>query len=188
MKPSRNVTLLAAGLLSFGAIAVMAQDSGAGNADRMNNGSPDQSFMMKAAQGGQAEVELGNLAQSNAKSDAVKQFGQRMVTDHSKANDELKNIAVQKNVTLPTSLDAKDQATKDKLSGMKGAAFDRAYMADMVKDHKTDIAAFEREARSGKDSDVKAWAEKTLPTLREHLRLAEKTDSEVRSGGSGGSL
>lgn len=181
-----SVTLLTAGLLSLGSMAVMAQNGG--NADRMNNGSPDQSFMMKAAQGGMAEVELGNVAQSNAQSDAVKQFGKRMVDDHSKANDELKTIAGQKNITLPTSLDAKDQAAKDRLSGMHGADFDRAYMTDMVKDHKEDIAAFQKEARSGKDPDVKAWAEKTLPTLHEHLRLAEKTESEVKSGGSGGSF
>jgi len=180
MKQNWTVTLLAAGLLSLGSSAIVAQDSSAGSADRMNNGSPDQSFMMKAAQGGMAEVELGNVAQSNGQNDDVKKFGQRMVNDHSKAGDELKNLASQKNVTLPTSLDAMDQATKDRLSGMNGAAFDHAYMTDMVKDHKTDIALFEREARHGQDPDVKAWAAKTLPTLRDHLKQAEKTDSEVK--------
>lgn len=180
MKQNWTVTLLAAGLLSLGSSAIVAQDSSAGSADRMNHGSPDQSFMMKAAQGGMAEVELGNVAQSNGQNDDVKKFGQRMVNDHSKAGDELKNLASQKNVTLPTSLDAMDQATKDRLSGMNGAAFDHAYMTDMVKDHKTDIALFEREARHGQDPDVKAWAAKTLPTLRDHLKQAEKTDSEVK--------
>lgn len=183
MKNQRSVTLLAAGALALGTGLLVAQNPN-GSADRMNSaGSADQSFMMKAAQGGMAEVELGNLAKSNAKSDAVKQFGQRMVDDHTKANDELKSIASQKNVTLPSSMDAKDQATKDRLSGLHGAAFDRAYMADMVKDHRHDIAEFQKEANSGKDPDVKAFASKTLPTLKEHLRLAEKTDSEVRRSG-----
>src|SRR5579884_1590650 len=182
MKSYRSVTLLSAGVLALGAASLFAQTNG--SADRMNgNGSPDQAFMVKAAQGGLAEVELGNLATSKAQSGDVKQFGQRMVDDHTKANDELKSIAEQKGVTLPTSLDAKDQATKDKLSGEHGAAFDRAYMADMVKDHKKDIAEFQREANNGKDPDVKAFAQKTLPVLREHLRLAESTDAQVKSSG-----
>jgi len=182
MRRHRSVTLLSAGLLVLGAGSLFAQKNG--SADRMNPGSADQTFMIKAAQGGMAEVELGNLAKSNAQSDAVKQFGQRMVDDHTKANDELKSIAAQKNVTLPTSLDAKDQATKDKLSSLHGAAFDKAYMSDMVKDHRKDISEFQKEADNGKDPDVKAFAGKTLPILQEHLRLAEKTDSQVRSGGS----
>ena len=182
-----TVTLLAAGALALGS-ALAAQDQAqstkTGAADRMTGqGSPDQAFMMKAAQGGMAEVELGNVAKSNAENQAVKDFGQRMIDDHTKANDELKSIAEQKGVTLPTSLDAKDQATKDKLSGEHGAAFDRAYMADMVKDHKKDIAEFQREANNGKDPDVKAFAQKTLPVLREHLRLAESTDAQVKSSG-----
>jgi len=182
MKSYRSVTLLSAGVLALGAASLFAQTNG--SADRMNgNGSPDQAFMVKAAQGGLAEVELGNLATSKAQSGDVKQFGQRMVDDHTKANDELKSLAAQKNVTLPTSLDAKDQATKDKLSGMQGAAFDKAYMADMVRDHRKDIAEFQKEANNGKDPDVKAFAAKTLPILKDHLSMAEKTDAQVKSGG-----
>lgn len=151
-----------------------------GAADRMKSGSdmvpmPDQHFMMKAAQGGMAEVQLGKLATQNASSQAVKDFGQKMVDDHSKANDELKGLAARKNVTLPTSLDAKDQATMDRLSKLTGAAFDRAYMRDMVADHKKDIADFQREASSGADPDVKTWASNTLPTLQQHLQLAQST-------------
>ena len=171
MRRFLNLTLLPAGVLALGLVSMQAQNNG--EANRMT-GSPDQAFMIKAAQGGLAEVELGNVAIANAKTDQVRQFGQRMVDDHTKANDELKSLAAQKNVTLPTSLDAKDQATKDKLSAMKGEAFDRAYMTDMVKDHHKDIAEFQKEANSGQDPDVKAWAGKTLPILQEHLSLAEK--------------
>ena len=120
-------------------------------------------------------MQLGKLAQDHASSQAVKDFGQHMVDDHSKANDELKSLAQQKNVTLPADLDAKDKATIDRLSKLNGAAFDRAYMRDMVADHKKDIAEFQKESNSGLDADVKAWASKTLPTLQQHLQLAEST-------------
>ena len=176
----KSVTLLAA-IALVGGTALVAQKTG--SAERMTGpGSPDQAFMMKAAQGGMAEVQSGNLAKEHAKSQAVKDFGQRMVDDHSKANDELRNLASQKNVTLPTDMDAKDKATYDRLSKLNGAAFDKAYMRDMVSDHRKDIAEFRRESESGKDPDVKAWASKTLPTLEDHLKLAEKTEKEVLSG------
>jgi len=162
--------------------------SGQSGANRTGS-SADNSFVMKAAMGGMAEVELGRLAETQASSDAVKQFGRRMVEDHSKANDELSQIATRKGITLPTSLDAKHQATKDRLSKLNGAAFDKAYMDDMVKDHHTDVADFRKESTSGQDSDVKAFAAKTLPTLEEHMRLAEQTQSSTKSssGKSGSS-
>jgi len=142
-------------------------------------GSADHSWVMKAAVGGMAEVELGKLAQSQGSSDAVKQFGKRMVDDHSKANDELSQIASRKGITLPTSLDAKHQATRDRLSKLSGAAFDRAYMDDMVKDHREDVAEFKKEASNGQDADLKAFASKTVPTLEDHLKMAEQTDAAV---------
>jgi putative membrane protein len=168
-------TYLAATLLLTA--AAYAQN---GSSDRMKSGSDlvpmaDQHFMMKAAQGGMAEVQLGKLATQNASSQAVKDFGQKMVDDHSKANDELKGLAARKNVTLPTSLDPQDQATMDRLSKLNGPAFDRAYMRDMVVDHKKDIADFRKEANSGADSDVKTWASNTLPTLQQHLQMAQST-------------
>lgn len=135
----------------------------------------DQEFVKDAAQGGMLEVKLGKLATEHAGNDAVKKFGQRMVDDHSKANKELKDLAAKKGITLPTSLDQKHQTMIDKLSKMNGADFDRAYMSAMVKDHQDDVAEFETEARNGKDADIKAWAAKTLPTLREHLKLAQAT-------------
>src|SRR6201996_4407489 len=121
----------------------------------------DQHFMKEAAQGGMAEVELGQLAADKASSPEVKEFGQRMVKDHSQANDQLKQIAMQKGVTLPSSPSAKDEMTKKRLSNMSGDAFDQAYMKDMLKDHKADIAAFEKESTNGKDPDVKQFASQT---------------------------
>jgi len=146
--------------------------------------SADQVFVMKAARGGMAEVQLGQLAVEKASSDEVKKFGQRMVTDHGKANDELKSLAQQKNVTLPTDVDAKDKATHDRLAKMSGAEFDRAYMRSMLSDHRTDVNEFKKESTSGKDPEVKAWAAKTLPTLEEHLRMAEDANKVVGTSGT----
>jgi putative membrane protein len=144
----------------------------------------DHKFVMDAAKGGMAEVELGKLAADKASSSQVKQFGQRMVTDHSKANDELKSIANSKNITLPTDLDAKDKALHDRLSKLSGSAFDRAYMEAMLRDHQKDVNEFKRESTSGKDSVVKAFAAKTLPTLEEHLKLAQDTNRAVGTSGT----
>ena len=134
----------------------------------------DEHFMKKAAEGGLAEVELGKLAADKASSDDVKKFGQRMADDHSKANDELKSIASQKGVTLPEKLNAKDQALKDRLEKLSGKQFDQVYMHNMVRDHTKDVAEFQHEASNGKDAAVKDFAEKTLPTLKDHLNQAKQ--------------
>ena len=141
----------------------------------------DKIFVEKAAIGGMAEVQLGQLAQQKGSSDQVKQFGSRMVDDHSKANDELKQLASSKGVTLPTDLDAKHKNVMAKMEKLSGAEFDRAYMDDMVKDHKDDVSLFRKESTSGKDADLKAFAGKTLPTLEDHLKMAQSTDSAVKS-------
>lgn len=144
----------------------------------------DQHFVMEAAKGGMAEVELGKLAKEKASSDQVKQFGQRMVDDHSKANDELKSIAQTKNITLPTDLDAKDKAVKGRLEKLSGEQFDRAYMQHMVQDHRKDVSAFRKESTSGKDPEVKGFAAKTLPTLEEHLKQAQDANKAVGTSGT----
>jgi putative membrane protein len=180
--------VLGAGLLAFAQKPDPQESKSSdakGSSDRMRTemtGTADQSFVMKAAQGGMAEVQMGQLAKDHGSSQAVKDFGQHMIDDHSKANDELKNLVSQKNVTLPTDLDAKDKATYDRLSKLNGAAFDKAYMRDMVNDHKKDVAEFQKEANSGKDPDVKAWASKTVPTLQNHRQMAETTRQQVMSG------
>jgi putative membrane protein len=148
------------------------------------SGQADSAFAKEAAQGGLAEVALGTLAAERAASDAVKQFGERMVSDHGKANEELKTLAQRKNMTLPSEPSAKQLATQKRLEKVKGEAFDRAYMQDMLTDHHHDIAAFEREASSGNDPEFKAWAAKTLPTLKAHLQLAQ--DAATKAGVKGG--
>jgi len=142
--------------------------------------SPDEAFIKKAAAGGMAEVQLGKLAQDKGGDQKVKEFGERMVKDHSAANDELKQIASSKGVSLPGQMDPESQKTYDRLQKMDGAQFDRSYISDMVSDHHKDIAAFENEAKNGKDADVKAFARKTLPTLKEHLRMAESDHKSVK--------
>jgi putative membrane protein len=152
-------------------LAAHAQSNSVSSADRM--------FMNKAAQGGMAEVQMGQLAQQKASAQVVKDFGQRMVTDHGQAGDKLKGIASNKGVTLPDSLDAKDKALYDRLSGLSGEAFDKAYMQAMVRDHNMDVADFRKESKMAKDPDVRSFASMTLPTLEEHLRMAKDGASKV---------
>jgi putative membrane protein len=144
----------------------------------------DRSFVKDAATGGMAEVELGKLAQQNAQDDQVKQFGARMVQDHSKANDELKTIASNQGIDLPQQLDKKYEQLKDRLARLQGAQFDRAYMAAMVKDHNADVAAFRREAQSGRDPAIKQFAEKTLHVIGAHDRMAKDIDHSLTATGS----
>lgn len=144
----------------------------------------DRKFLENAAQGGMAEVQLGKLAEQKASSDQVKQFGKRMATDHQKANDELKKIASNKGFNLPAELSSSDRREYDKLQGKSGADFDREYMKEMVSDHKKDVKDFQSEAKSAKDGDLKNFATSTLPTLEQHLDLAQQTETAVKSGGS----
>jgi putative membrane protein len=185
MKVGKSEALVAS-LLLFGAVAAAQMNAPASpdTKSTANGGvlTADRKFMDKAAQGGMAEVELGQLAQQNGQSQEVKDFGKRMVDDHTKANDQLKQLAQQKGVALPTSLDAQDQATKDRLSKLQGAAFDKAYMKDMVTDHKKDVAEFKHESTAAHDPELKNWAGQTLPTLESHLQEAEKIAPKTSGG------
>ncbi len=131
----------------------------------------DLAFMNDAAPGSKAEVEMGRMAAKQAKSSEVKQFAARMITDHTKAGDELKQLAQQKKVMLPLEVNPAHKETMAKLSKLNGAEFDRAYVMAMVADHLKDVAAFESVAKGAVDADVKAFAAKTLPTLKEHLQM-----------------
>ena len=102
-----------------------------------------------------------------------------MVDDHGKANDQLKQIASSKGVDLPSEPSPKNKATKDRLSKLSGQQFDKAYMTDMLQDHKKDVAAFQRESTSGRDQDVKSFATQTLPTLQDHLKDAQSIAPKV---------
>jgi putative membrane protein len=131
--------------------------------------SPDASFYKNAAEGGMSEVELGNLAQEKGQSQAVKDFGQMMVHDHSAANDKLKGIASSKGIDLPTSSSVGQMATMGKLKVLSGNSFDKSYVKGMVQDHQEDIKEFEMEAQNGKDPEARQFAQSTLPTLKAHL-------------------
>jgi putative membrane protein len=135
-------------------------------------------FMNEAAMGGNAEVQFGKLAEQNASSQRVKNFGEMMVKDHSAANDDLKSVAKNKNVTLPTDL-GKHQHHYDDLSKKQGADFDKAYMKMMVDDHKEDIDAFEKAANTSTDPDVKNFATQKLPILRKHLDSAKAIEQSL---------
>jgi len=132
----------------------------------------DQSFAEKAATGGMTEVELGKLAQKQSTTAEVKKFGKKMITDHSKGGTQLKALAKKKNMTLPSEMTAEQRALYDRLAKLSGAEFDQAYMEAMQKDHDEDVAEFKKEADSGRDPDLKAWAAKMLPTLQEHDEMA----------------
>jgi len=191
----RNTVLAGAviGLMSLGAAAQSSDKAAGSSQDSSKSASSasgssqlsaaEQTFVKKAAQGGMAEVELGKLATQKASSEDVKKFGQRMVDDHTKANDQLKQIAGNKGVTLPTDLNSKDQALKDRLSKLDGEKFDQAYMKNMVRDHTKDVSEFRKESTSGKDSDLKSFASQTLPTLEDHLKeaknIAPKQDKQA---------
>jgi putative membrane protein len=142
--------------------------------------SGDRKFMEKAARDGLAEVQLGQLAKERGMSDEVKSFANRIVTDHGKANDELKSLAAAKGVALPAEMDKSHRKTMDKLAKLSGPDFDRAYMKEMVSDHKKDLSAFRKEAKGGKDADVRGFASKAVPTLEDHLAMARKTNDVVQ--------
>ena len=142
----------------------------------------DREFVNKAATGGLAEVELGRIAAQRAARPSVRSFGERMVTDHGRSSEQLASLARSKGIEVPTALEPSQQAVRDRLSSLSGNDFDRDYMSEMVRDHTEDIALFERAAETSTDPDLKAWATRSLPMLREHLALARQVNSEVVLG------
>ncbi|MDB5861005.1 MAG: hypothetical protein JWQ76_4694 [Ramlibacter sp.] len=140
----------------------------------------DQQFFEKAAAGGMYEVEVGKLAESKAQDPDVKAFGAMLVKDHSAANDELKALAQKKGVTLPAALPKHEQGELDKLA--KARNFDKEFIHEVgLEDHKKDIKLFEKTSKNAKDPDVKAFAAKTLPTLRAHLGHAQSIDKALKN-------
>jgi putative membrane protein len=150
--------------------------TGFGKDKEMKTGGIDEAFIRKAANGGMAEVELGKLATEKGASQEVKDFGNQMVKDHSKANDELKEVAGKMNVMVPEKVDAKHQAMITKMSALSGTAFDKAYVNGMVKAHKEDIALFESADKEVKNEDLKKFIENTIPIMKGHLEMIEKFD------------
>jgi putative membrane protein len=130
-------------------------------------------FVNEAATGGLAEVKLGQLATERAGNEAVRNFGKRMVNDHTAANKDFLALVQKKGMTAPKEMTRKQQELYDRLAKLRGAEFDKAYINAMVEDHKEDVALLESWSKDGSDPDLKTWASKTLPTFKEHLKMAE---------------
>lgn len=181
-----SAVLTAALSMSLGAAAqpsttAPGTDTGAPAAQAGRNmDRSDRKFVEEAAEGGKAEVELGRMAQQRAAHAQVKAFGERMVADHGKANDELMKLVSAKGLQLPTEPDRSHKKDAERLGKLSGNDFDKAYMKHMVDDHKKDVSDFEKASRSAEDPEVKAFAAKTLPTLKAHLQQAQTTYDAVR--------
>jgi putative membrane protein len=155
--------------------------TGAAVGQAMKAGDKDQQFLRHATSDGLAEVQVGQMAAERATNPEVQRFGQRMVTDHTKANQELMTLAQSKNVSIPKEVDKKHQKTAAALAKKHGTSFDREYMRDMVTDHEKAVQLFTTEANEGRDADIKAFASKTLPTLQEHLQMARQLTQQQGS-------
>jgi putative membrane protein len=157
-----------------------AMNSNANAAAATGDTTSPSGFMMEAARGGMAEVELSRPAQTKAQNAEVKAFAQKMVQDHTNANTELKALAAKKNVTLPTELDSLHKGILETMGKLSGAEFDKAYVNLMVADHEKSVALFQLQASSGTDPDAKALAAKTLPTLKMHLEMIKGIQAKMK--------
>ena len=173
---SRNLRSLAlCSVATFGSIVAVAQTPSATTTPA------DKKFLHKAAEGGYAEIQLGQLAVQKGSSDDVKKFGQKMVDDHTALNDQMKPFADAAGLQPPTKLSSKDQAEYDKLNGMSGDAFDKEYLAYMVKDHHMDLRDFRKEEATATDPSLKDAVSKGKTVIKEHTDMVEKlaTDKGV---------
>ncbi|HEX7362354.1 MAG TPA: DUF4142 domain-containing protein [Bryobacteraceae bacterium] len=151
----------------------------------------DEEFAKKAAEGGMTEIAMGKLAAQKGSTPAVKQFGEKLVNDHTKAGDQLKQAATKANVNLPSSLNKKHQKEVNKLAALSGEKFDKAFIKRAVKDHKNDIEEFKAEVEGGSNPAVRQFASNNLPVLQEHLNIAEslkKSKGQSGMSGQGGGM
>jgi putative membrane protein len=147
--------------------------------ERPDGSTADKEFVRKTAQSGMVEVELAELAQKKGQHTSVKELAQTLERDHGKVNQELQTLANQKQIQLETQPSNEQAALKTRLEGLDGASFDKEYANAMVMAHRNSITAFERTSKSASDAEIKAFASKTLPTLREHLKMAENAQRAV---------
>ena len=186
LRRSLFVLVFAAANLSLHFVSALAQrpGGGGGGVSEARPVSPDlpkptvqrvddKRFLKDAAMGGLTEVALGKLAVEKGSGDAVKQFGQKMIDDHTKASEELKQLAMAGGVNVPDALDSKHQSRVDKLARLSGGEFDKAYVKDQLKFHQQNVKEFQEEAQYGSVAEVMAFASKALPTLQQHLDLAK---------------
>lgn len=155
-------------LLAFVAGTAVAQSAPSTQLDRA-----DARFIQEAGTAGENEIALGQLGSTNGKSGDTQSFGRQMVTDHTRANEKLTAIAAKKGTSIQTTPVADTRET-ERIGKLSGAAFDQAFAKKMVTDHQKAVALFEKEAKAGKDPDLRAFATETLPKLRHHLTMAEK--------------
>lgn len=158
-------------------LASIALLCGASTAIAQNTTSPsalDKKFVQAALQGGAAEVQLGKLAVQKAKSEDVKQFGQKMVDDHTKMGDQMKEVAKKEGISIPSGVPAKDKQLETKLKSLSGESFDSAYIKAMLKDHQHDLSEFKKEADSGNDTSIKDAASQGQQVISEHLKMVEE--------------
>ncbi len=169
----------------------MQQNGSAAQAGSMNgmaqtqgsmNDMGDKAFLKKAMQGSMAEVELGKLALSKSSNDQVKQFAQKMIDDHTKLNEQAKPVAQQTGVSVPDGPSKKDKAMMAKMQGLSGDAFDKAYIQDMVKDHKADDNDFKTEASSGQNPQIKDLASQGEPIIASHLQMVQQIAKSMNVG------
>ena len=166
---------------------VVGSDSGGSGAQSSSQATTDASktqiaaedmqFMKDAAQSGMAEVKMGELASSNGESQPVKDLAQKLVTDHGKANAELKQLATKKSVMLPDAVSEEQKKMLEHLTSLKGREFDTAFKQHAVENHQKSVDKFKTAAEKAKDADLKAFAAKTLPTLQQHLALAKQLNT-----------
>ncbi len=188
MKKNLQLTLfIAAALFAFASCGKKAETDSKELAQDQNEEKfdstkieDDTEFAVAAADGGLLEVQLGQLAVANGSTAEVKKFGQSMIDDHSKANEELKALAATKNISLPGVLSEKNQKTYEDLAKKSGLEFDKDYTDFMVKDHKEDIDDFKKEAEKGNDSEIRTWAAGKVSTLEHHLMMAESAHNAVK--------
>ena len=144
----------------------------------------DSMFVLNAARGGMAEVQLGKLAAEQGNSNSIKDFADHMVTDHSAANDELEKLAKKKRITLPPGPSAKQKTLYNRLSALSGSAFDRAYIQAMIEDHQKAVAEFTGASNNASDPDIKEFASHTLPTIADHLKMAQQIQANMQKAKS----
>lgn len=178
-------TVCAAAVLFLGSTTAFAQTNKNTTDPKADTPTSEQQFVKDAAQGNLAEIKIGELAAQKGTTPQVRDFGDLMKFDHSKADMELKNIANKNDIQVPNAMNSHDQAEYDQLSKLSGQQFDDTYAHMMVQDHEKDIAAFKTEAKDASNSSIKTYARNTTPILEEHLRLAElmmHSENGVRGG------
>ncbi|MCC2641763.1 MAG: putative outer membrane protein-like protein [Nitrospira sp.] len=168
-------------LLTF----LLALCLGTSAAEAGKQGAPmqkDAGFLMTAAAAQKAEIALSQIAAERAESEKVKQFAHRMIEDHTKASQEVSQLALTTGITLPEELSAKQQKAAGNFSQLSGAEFDRAYIKHEMSDHKKNVAEFSAQAKTLKDPQIRQWASATLPVLKEHLMIAKGLAADLKKG------